>query len=91
MEKQQQLREIELEMNENEEAGRTAQHRTLVAEDRWKESMRDLMNATWKRKELEKRKAALQAGIEAQFWGDRDFRDLDREFRVGIAGMNLPG
>ena len=61
MEKQQQLREIELEMNENEEVGRTAQHRILVAEDRWKEGMRDLMNATWKRKELEKRKAALQA------------------------------
>ena len=60
MEKQQQLREIELEMNENEEVGRTAQHRILVAEDRWKEGMRDLMNATWKRKELEKRKAALQ-------------------------------
>ena len=60
MEKQQQLREIELEMNEIEEVGRTAQHRILVAENQWKESMRDLMNATWKRKELEKRKAALQ-------------------------------
>ena len=63
MEKQQQLREIELEMNENEEVGRTAQRRMLVAEDQWKDGMRDLMNATWKRKELEKRKAALQAGI----------------------------
>ena len=51
------LEKIEKEMREIENRGEIAQRKMLAAELQWAQGMRDLTNTTWKRGQLEKRKA----------------------------------
>ena len=51
------LEKIEKDMREIENRGEIAQRKMLAAELQWAQGMRDLTNTTWKRGQLEKRKA----------------------------------